>query len=171
MVTKTCKLCNNPLTARQKYCNEIHYATCTSCQVRFILIKSRYGKGLLQICRSCASKEGALKQSITKKRLVAQGLLVTPFQNIEVQKRATAARKAVMLERYGVENPAHMPTTLEKTETTNLERYGVKYPMQNKTVQAKSRETKEAKTAFLEWNVKGMDSVSNLPKMVSDDNG
>jgi len=76
-----------------------------------------------------------------------------------------------MLERYGVENPAHMPTTLEKTETTNLERYGVKYPMQNKTVQAKSRETKEAKTALLDWNVKGMDSVSNLPKMVSDDNG
>lgn len=81
------------------------------------------------------------------------------------------ASKYTMLKKYGVENPSHLPTTIEKrkktnlekyghesffetdvfkkqAKQTNLEKYGCEFPSQNQTVKEKKEKTNLVKYGF-----------------------
>lgn len=49
--------------------------------------------------------------------------------------------KEVMLEKYGVDNPAKLDSVQEKMKKTNLERYGCENAFQNKDIQDKMKNT------------------------------
>jgi len=50
-------------------------------------------------------------------------------------------RKKTMLNRYGVNNPAHSKELIEKRKQTMIDRYGVEYPFQSNEVKEKIKQT------------------------------
>lgn len=59
--------------------------------------------------------------------------------------------KQLMLEKYGVENPAQSKEIQEKIEQTSLEHYGVKRPTQSKNVQSKVEQTNLERYGETSW--------------------
>ena len=102
---KVCKWCGkefHPTSARQVYCNEIHYQTCSVCGKQFV-IDVRIDPYVKTCSNKCRYKQ------------------MTESQDREMMKQHL---QETMQERYGVSNPMELQSSKDKIKQTNLERYG-----------------------------------------------
>lgn len=119
---KICKACGKPFTPKtvmDMYCSNPHYRTCDVCGKEY-----EYDPKRQDIKKTC-SEECRYKLTINNRDIDA----------------AMETQRKTLLDRYGVDNPSHIPGVIETTKQTNRQKYGVDWYTQTEEYHTKLRET------------------------------
>ena len=119
---KTCKACGKPFTPKtimDVYCSNPHYRTCDVCGKEY-----EYDPKRQDIKKTC-SEECRYKLTINNRDIDA----------------AMETQRKTLLDRYGVDNPSHIPGVIETTKQTNRKKYGVDWYTQTEEYNIRSMKT------------------------------
>lgn len=132
MKKKICKWCGREFTAshfRVVYCDGPHYKNCSVCGKEFEFDPKT------QLNKSTCSKECFVKLQLS-------------HRNIEEEKKK---QKKSLLEKYGVDNSAKIPGSIEKAKKTSLEKYGHEWYTQTDEYKERARVTSLEKYGTEHW--------------------
>lgn len=124
--TRVCKWCGkefHPKSVRQFYCEDVHYQTCAVCGKKFVINPAND-----DTVKTCSSE--------CRYKLM--------IENTD-REQSVANQKAVILEKYGVENIMQIPGVVDKIRQSNLEKYGSEWYTQTEEYKKRVEETDLAK--------------------------
>ena len=124
--TKICKFCGKPFhpnSVRDVYCYDKHYKTCAVCGKQFE-IDPRKDTSVQTCSKEC-------------RYILAQ-------RNTDIEERQRRQQEA-FIEKYGVDNPMKIPTTVEKIKATNRQKYGTDWYMQTQEYKDRVKKTSQEK--------------------------
>lgn len=170
---KTCAYCGKEFettSARQIYCNDVHYGNCPVCGKR-VEIKDMYvgPQACFGECRNkliedtclerygdkCAVNSEYARQKAKQTCLEKYG--VDHYSKTDEYKQKY---EKTLVERYGVTNPLKNPKIVENLKATNREKYGGNSPMCSPDIVDKAKTT-----AIKNYNGVGMSSSTIFAKI------
>lgn len=121
-IKRICKWCGKefiPKSSRDLYCSDTHYSKCVICGKEFVV--TRFKDDTAHTC----SKE-------------CRYIYATQQRDLEAEQ---AHLKEALMKKYGVDNVAKIPGSIEKAKATMLEKYGTEWYTQTEEYKERIKET------------------------------
>lgn len=128
---KICKYCGKEFettSARQEYCNDVHYGNCPVCGKKVVIKEMSIGP------QACSEKCRVSRIKSTCEEKYGNPVVLNSDYGRKKSKESC-------LERYGVDHYSKTDEYKEKVKETNLSRYGVEYALQNDDIKEKQIKT------------------------------